>query len=295
MGESADKKYGKSRLIIGLTVGVLFLGTFAVWPFPGGRIWEEYWQKHREHVYVVQACSDENSCIPALLVSGPILPAMFAGHGYSIANTVEERLAQNPKVKTVCFDSPGGAVESGLALARLLERKGVDTCVTQLVRYQGQLSYITGACHSSCIIAFAAGVHRIAFQPDIGFMFHQDDKKGRFRKIISEYYSERGKSTHTEMGQLGAVVDANPFDTPELLSVEALYSTYGLVTEVKPLHVERNAPLCSALAACILHSGPECLREKSGLKIKLPQEGLYHGPSCRDQGRSCVSLSKQRG
>jgi hypothetical protein len=54
-------------------------------------------------------------------------------------------------VKTVVLNSPGGAVEDALTMARLIREKGFDTEVEA-----------KGLCASSCPLVFAGGVRRIA-------------------------------------------------------------------------------------------------------------------------------------
>lgn len=67
--------------------------------------------------------------------------------GFGTTRRVDEALRAHPGVQRVELDSPGGYAIEGLALARVLEARGVDT-------------QVRARCASACITAYAAGERR---------------------------------------------------------------------------------------------------------------------------------------
>jgi hypothetical protein len=66
---------------------------------------------------------------------------------FGTTQRVRAELLASPTVRLVEFESPGGVAIEGIALAELLEAKGVDTLVLK-------------SCSSACVTAFAGGERR---------------------------------------------------------------------------------------------------------------------------------------
>ncbi|WP_144157536.1 hypothetical protein [Paraburkholderia sp. BCC1885] len=245
---------------------------------------ERFWDtmvngEHEASLYNVQACSDALHCnTPALLIQGEILSGvLFIG----IRERVSKWLNDHPKVNTICFDSSGGDVSQSIRLADLIFDRGLNTCVTQLVRHEGRLTYLAASCHSACVIPLAAGLERTAFQPDIGLLLHGDSMGGlRLSDIRNEYVKLSYRPRAQNIADLTEVIRTNPFERPKMLSVSDLKQTYDLFTVILDAHILKDAPLCSALSNCVRNHGPECSTEQSGQTYQLPPQGMMHYPEC---------------
>ncbi len=84
-----------------------------------------------------------------LLESGGRLKAEGTIDPGSVDRLAAEITARGEYVKTVSLNSPGGALEDAMAMARLLRERGLDTEIAD-----GAL------CASSCPLVFAGGKHR---------------------------------------------------------------------------------------------------------------------------------------
>ncbi|QBR00080.1 hypothetical protein [Paraburkholderia pallida] len=263
----------------GLVLLLIFAIAVAWFAWGGGARRLATRQGGNEFLTYALACGDEKSCnTPAIFFNGGVEPQ--APHG-DLAENLNKLLEAHPDVRTICFDSGGGNVQEALKVAKLIESRHLDTCVTQLANNEGQLIYLATACHSSCILMFAAGERRIALQPDIAFLFHRDDAGNLYKWDIENFYKERAHSAkEPRLIGVAELTLSQSNERPILKSVANLMSDYGLVTDVEAHNVKRNAPKCSALATCIRHEGPECSPEKDGTVYVLPPTGLLDKRSC---------------
>ena len=132
MGESRIRVYGAAAIVAACAISTA--GQFA---------WDtKFWLSS---LWVLAKDQDERATIVAdpalgrLVIRGPF--------GFGTTRHANDALHAAPWVRLVELESPGGYAIEGLALAKLLESRAVDTLVLK-------------SCASACITAFAAGNRR---------------------------------------------------------------------------------------------------------------------------------------
>jgi hypothetical protein len=91
-------------------------------------------------------------------------------------------LAQAPGVRTVRLESPGGYLQSAIAVAKIIKARGLDT-------------YVGRFCASACTIVFLGGQHRY-LAPNARLGFHQAHAPGVPQSLVDpilrQAYGEAG-------------------------------------------------------------------------------------------------------
>lgn len=135
-----------------------------------------------------------------LLAEGTIDP----GAAGRFAQEIE---ARGEYVKTVMLNSPGGSVEDALTMSKLIREKKLDTKVAT-----------KGLCASSCPIAFAGGIGRMA-EKDAVIGVHQVFNGGKDRPTAEQAMSAAQATTarvarHLDAMGIGAGLWINALETP---------------------------------------------------------------------------------
>jgi hypothetical protein len=109
-----------------------------------------------------------SDCDLRLLVEGT-LPAHA---GPALEDYLRLKFDRPPRGMDVCFNSPGGSLDGGMSLGRVIRRYGLDTCMER--EYSSERPFSSGGvldveevieaahpvCASACVLAFMGGVNR---------------------------------------------------------------------------------------------------------------------------------------
>lgn len=102
---------------------------------------------------IADACTnDESKCISnVLLITGEI-----------DQGTIEaiQRIDNSNWSKTVCFSSPGGSVDSAIALGTWIGEDKIATCLAERYKIKGMGTIVNTSCNSACPLIFVMGTQR---------------------------------------------------------------------------------------------------------------------------------------
>jgi hypothetical protein len=117
-------------------------------------------------------------------------------------------LAQTPQVRTVWLESPGGRVQPAIAIAKIIQSRGLDT-------------YVGRFCVSACTLAFLGG-HQRFLAPNARLGFHQahlpDTPPERWDPVLRQAYRAFGVPSDFIDHVLRTPPEALWFPTPSELS-----------------------------------------------------------------------------
>lgn len=110
------------------------------------------------------AAEQDDSDVPAYMLtlsSDKTSLYVLGGIRFGLARDIATALADNPGIKTIELDSPGGRIKEAAAVQQLISKRGLDT-------------FASGDCLSACTLIFVGGRHRgLADSARLGF--HGDD------------------------------------------------------------------------------------------------------------------------
>ena len=110
------------------------------------------------------AAEQDDSDVPAYMLtlsSDKTSLYVLGGIRFGLARDIATALADNPDIKTIELDSPGGRIKEAAAVQQLISKRGLDT-------------FASGDCLSACTLIFVGGKHRgLADSARLGF--HGDD------------------------------------------------------------------------------------------------------------------------
>jgi hypothetical protein len=117
-------------------------------------------------------------------------------------------LAQTPQVRTVRLESPGGRIQPAIAIAKIIQSRGLDT-------------YVGRFCVSACTLAFLGG-HQRFLAPDARLGFHRAEAPNmppeQTDAILRQAYRALGVPPDFIDHVLQTPPDALWFPTPDELS-----------------------------------------------------------------------------
>lgn len=157
------KKRSFLLVLVSVVVGIGFLGDAGRISIDNSKDWLQTWQ------------ADRSKPMPAAQVSlssegGKITVRGYIGLGSYVA--LEQVIEKNPELKWVDIQSTDGYVIESLAMAKLIERHGLNT-------------FSLNECSGTCTIVFAAGVQRhLGLEAKLGFL--------RPGKRATSYFLARG-------------------------------------------------------------------------------------------------------
>ena len=100
----------------------------------------------------------------------------------AVAPALASVLKQEPRVRTVRLESPGGSIQSALAVATIMRDHGMDT-------------YVGRSCMSACTLAYLGG-HQRSLGPAARLGFHQASAAGvapdRLDPMLRQAYAQSG-------------------------------------------------------------------------------------------------------
>jgi hypothetical protein len=108
-----------------------------------------------------------SDCDLRLLVEGT-LPAHA---GPALEDYLRLKFDRPPRGMKVCFNSPGGSLDGGMSLGRVIRRYGLDTCMAReysserlssggILNVEEVIEAAHPVCASACVLAFMGGVNR---------------------------------------------------------------------------------------------------------------------------------------
>lgn len=114
--------------------------------------------------FALPAAAAELTVDPVLTATGPV-PVLFIEGPIEVGDWSRfmKLLRAHPEVAAVALDSEGGALDDGLAIARQVHERGLDTA-------------LVATCHSVCSIIFLAGADRFV-PPDFRLSVHSAYKQ----------------------------------------------------------------------------------------------------------------------
>ena len=109
-----------------------------------------------------------SDCDLRLLVEG----ALPAHAGQALEDYLRLKFDRPPRGMQVCFNSPGGSLDGGMSLGRVIRRYGLDTCMERedsserhvssggMLNVEEVIEAAHPVCASACVLAFMGGVNR---------------------------------------------------------------------------------------------------------------------------------------
>jgi len=117
------------------------------------------------NVLIVDACTlDESKCLKdVLLIRGQIVE--------DTDEYVKEVLKAHP-TDTICFSSEGGNTDTSIRIGKLIDSKGLNTCLAKRYKLNGGKDLALKACESACPYMFLTGTNRVALGEDFRIGVH---------------------------------------------------------------------------------------------------------------------------
>jgi hypothetical protein len=108
----------------------------------------------------VKACTSKDICVDdVVLLTGQLV----RNSKVAIVEKLQNSINRNPKIRTVCFNSPGGDNDSAEAIGKEIALLKLDTCFAgKYLRSNGVVVKNT-ICNSACPLILLAGQERISY------------------------------------------------------------------------------------------------------------------------------------
>ncbi|SFG01444.1 hypothetical protein [Neptunomonas qingdaonensis] len=113
---------------------------------------------------IVDACNqDKTSCLKnVILIKGRLDEGTIS----SIKNL------KGPNNKIICFDSPGGSINTATEIGYWIKENGFDTCLAEKYIVKNKRVLTTTVCYSACPFVFVMGNERIMIGNDFQVGLH---------------------------------------------------------------------------------------------------------------------------
>lgn len=108
----------------------------------------------------VKACNSRHVCDDdVLLLTGQVV----RDSNVAIVEGLQSAILMNPKIRTVCFNSPGGDNDSAAAIGKKIALLRLDTCFAGKYLRSNGVVVTSVVCNSACPLILLAGQERISY------------------------------------------------------------------------------------------------------------------------------------